>query len=572
MTDTSRDRLGMLAAVALGAAAFFVVAGWWVLIPTNISWLVSGDRAMHQLGWMMFRDAPWSLPPGASPNLGLELANSIALVDGLPLFAIPFKLLGPLLPRPFQYWGDWWLLCFILQSLFGYHLARELGAARIVALLAAGFALIAPAFLFRLPLHMALAGHWTILAALYFYARREPARLRFWLLLLTATAAIHAYLLAMVVGIWFASYLQRSWLKRMGLRHAIVEPLSVVIVVALVLWAVGFFYPGSYASAGYGFYRLNLLGPIITYGDWSKLAPALPHSDYDYEGLSFLGIGVVGALVLAIASGSIRDIGHLIRRRWLLLTLFCLACWVFALSNVIGIGDRETAPIPYGPIETLGAIFRSSGRFVWPVLYLAIIGSVVVSARRMPKAMATVALAFLLAVQVYDSSAGWSFFRGTIPEPAAAWPTPLTSPFWGRAVQAGYTKIRGLPPISRNAGLPRHPDWRWLEYLAATHGLALDTVQLGRIDNAAAQTLVGKANAILDGGPTEPDTLYILDAWAARHLAPHVQSGDLFALVDNRIVFIPGGAGLVDGLGVDPHSAMSSRPWTPPAIWGMSAA
>lgn len=571
MTETSRDRLGTLAAVTLGVAAFFVFAGWWVLIPTNIAWLDYADRAMHTLGWLVYRDTPWSLPPGANPRLGLELSNSIALVDGLPLFAIPFKLLAPLLPHPFQYWGYWWLLCFTLQSLFAYRLARELSAARSIALIVAGFAALAPTFLFRLPLHMALAGHWTILAALCLYARRKPARLRQWLLLLAVTAAIHPYLLAMVGGLWGTSYLQRIWLHQMGLRHAIVEPISVAIILALVLWTVGFLYPGSLAE-GFGYYRLNVLGPLISYGDWSRLAPDLPHSDYDYEGISFLGIGVVGALALAIVSGAIRDFGHLFRRRWLLLTLFCIACWVFALSNVIGVGDRETLPIPYGPIETLGAIFRASGRFVWPLFYLMIVGIVVVSARRMPRAMAAVALTFLLAAQVYDSSAGWSFFRSTLPPPAAAWPTPLTSPFWSRAIIAGYTKLRGLPPISRNRGLPRHPDWRWLEYLAATHGFAVDTVQLGRIDDKTAQSLAARGDAILDGATADPNTLYVLDAWAALRLAPHIKPDDLFALIDNRIVFVPGDARLVDGLGIDPHSAMSARPWTPPAIWGMSAA
>ena len=572
MTETSRDTLGNLAAAALGLVAFFVFAGWWVLIPTNIAWLDAADRAMHQLGWMFYRDAPWTLPLGANPRLGLELSSSIAIVDGLPLFAIPFKLIAPLLPRPFQYWGYWWLACFVLQSVFAYRLARELGATRIVAVLAAGFAVMAPAFLFRLPLHMALAGHWTVLAALSLYARRVPARARLWLLLVGVTAAVHAYLFVMVVGIWFASYLQRLWLRRMGPRHAILEPFAVALVGAIVLWAVGFFYPGSFTSAGYGHYRLNLLGPLITYQDWSRLAPDLPHSDYDYEGLSFLGIGVFGALILALVSGSIRDIGHLVRRRWLLLTLFCLGCSIFALSNVIGIGDRETAPIPYGPVETLGAIFRSSGRFVWPMLYLVIIGMIVVSVRRLPKPVAGIALAVLLAVQVYDSSSGWTYFQKTMPAPSATWPTPLTSPLWDRVVDAGYTQLRGIPPISRNAGLPRHPDWRWLEYFAATHGIALDTVYLGRIDDSAAQALVARGTAILDGAPPEPHTLYVLDAWAALRLGPHVKADDLFALVDSRIVFISGGAQLVDGLGIDPHSAMSARPWTPPAIWGMSAA
>ena len=50
---------------------------------------------------------------------------------------------APLLPHPFQYWGWWWLLCFALQSLFAYRLARELAAPRLVALTAAGFAVIA---------------------------------------------------------------------------------------------------------------------------------------------------------------------------------------------------------------------------------------------------------------------------------------------------------------------------------------------------------------------------------------------------------------------------------------------
>ena len=40
----------------LGVAVFFVFCGWWVLIPTNIAWLDFADRAMHQLGWMFYRE------------------------------------------------------------------------------------------------------------------------------------------------------------------------------------------------------------------------------------------------------------------------------------------------------------------------------------------------------------------------------------------------------------------------------------------------------------------------------------------------------------------------------------
>src|SRR5690606_17841326 len=135
LPERLRDLLAVLLAALMGGTVFLAFCGWWPLLPTNIAWLSDGDRGMHQLGWMFFRDTPWTIPPGASPRLGIELANSIALVDGLPLLAIPFKLIEHWLPRPFQYWGYWLLLSFILHAIFAFRIARELGAGRRIALL-----------------------------------------------------------------------------------------------------------------------------------------------------------------------------------------------------------------------------------------------------------------------------------------------------------------------------------------------------------------------------------------------------------------------------------------------------
>ena len=55
MPEKLRDALGGTAAVFLGIAAFFVFAGWWVLLPQNIAWLDFHDRAMHTLGWFFYR-------------------------------------------------------------------------------------------------------------------------------------------------------------------------------------------------------------------------------------------------------------------------------------------------------------------------------------------------------------------------------------------------------------------------------------------------------------------------------------------------------------------------------------
>ena len=53
------------------------------------------------------------------------------------------------------------------RTFFAWLLAREIGGGRLVALLAAAFALITPALMFRVQMHLALSGHWTVLSALW---------------------------------------------------------------------------------------------------------------------------------------------------------------------------------------------------------------------------------------------------------------------------------------------------------------------------------------------------------------------------------------------------------------------
>ena len=151
----SGKALRFLAAGLVGAGGFFTWAGWKFLDPQNVSWLDSGDRVMHSIGWWFYRTSPWGLPPGINPRNGLEISGSVALSDSLPLFALPFKLLSPLLPTMFQYWGLWLLVCMTLQAVFGYAIGRQLQLSRLASLLLGAAVLLAPAFLWRLPVHMA---------------------------------------------------------------------------------------------------------------------------------------------------------------------------------------------------------------------------------------------------------------------------------------------------------------------------------------------------------------------------------------------------------------------------------
>lgn len=71
------------------------------------------------------------------------------------------------------------------------------------------------------------------------------------------------------------------------------------------MWGAGYFMlKAGVQSGGFGFYRMNLLSLLDSNGVWSQLLPDLPNMPGDYEGFSFLGIGLIllaaAALVVLI--------------------------------------------------------------------------------------------------------------------------------------------------------------------------------------------------------------------------------------------------------------------------------
>lgn len=203
MKLSTTRRVTALLPVLLGILAFFIVVGPRALNPMNIAWLEGGDSATHYLGWAFFRHSPWTFPLGLNPSYGLELSNAVIFSDSNPLFALIFKPFSALLPEPFQYFGFWFLTCFILQSWFGWKLTGLVSRNVVLQLLGAGLFLFVPAMIIRMGVHLSLAGHFLVLAALYLALRPfTQKRCLAWGALLGATALVHAYLLAMVALIW----------------------------------------------------------------------------------------------------------------------------------------------------------------------------------------------------------------------------------------------------------------------------------------------------------------------------------------------------------------------------------
>src|SRR5690554_6787498 len=109
--------------ILLGTILFFVLGGLSILAPSNTGWLMRGplDPQTNLFGWEYFRETPWlQFPLGANPKYGMEIGSSIIFSDSLPLFALLFKVVDPLLPETFQYFGLWVLICVLLQAIFSY--------------------------------------------------------------------------------------------------------------------------------------------------------------------------------------------------------------------------------------------------------------------------------------------------------------------------------------------------------------------------------------------------------------------------------------------------------------------
>ncbi len=529
--------------LAIGAAAFFTVAGPRVLYPTNLAWighlacLGLVDPAQHYLGWLFFRHADWSFPLGLNPDCGLELGSAILFSDSNPLLAFIFKLFGRWLPEPFQYFGIWLLACFVLQAWFGWKLAGRITDRPGIRALASGLFAFSPPMIWRLKGHMNLAAHFLVLAALYLVLERKPRwRRTAWGVLLVVAAWVHSYLLAMVGILWVADLAGRTINRSLPPGKALCEWVLLTAIVSAACWQAGYFSvgPGT-ITGGFGFYRFNLLSLFDSSG-WSYVLHDIPEAGGDYEGFNFLGLGVLlllAACLPALIGGRTGILDRI--RRFPMLAAALAGLTLFALSYKIGVGPYEFhCGLPDSWVYPAN-VFRSSGRMFWPVFYAIVLGVVFVTVRCHPPRTAAVLLVAALLIQVADTSAAWTGIRRNLmPAPATAWATPLEDSFW-EAAALRYRKVRWIPPQNFS------PHWLALSTYAAKHRMGTDAVYLARVGSRKLAAAQAAALRAVETGRYASDTFYVLDDGVTLGAAINLDAGaDVLAHVDGFNVLAPG--------------------------------
>lgn len=398
------------------AIAFIYIYGIKVLNPSYLDWLKAsgGDLTQHYLGWKAYRNSGWHFPIGMADTLEYPHQSSIIFTDSIPVMAVFFKILSPILPERFQYFGLWGILCFVLQGLFAARIIKNFTDNKIAIIIFSVVFLFTPVMLFRMFSHSALAGQWIILLGLepIFAHRKYQNNSKLYLiaaLMGVLSASIHIYFVLMsamiLVGICAADIL----INRNSKRSVILFGEYFLIAVA-TMWMLGGFSGGTNNTGdGLGEYSFNL-NAFFNAQEWSCIFKSLPlYVERQYEGFAWLGAGFVLLLVFALIlyAGGGKNVGH-IKKKWqgviIPLCIVSMISIITACSPVVTFGDKKILeyPLPESIIH-LWRIFRSSGRMAWIAVYIIMLCTCILLAQLLNKRTVIICAAVGLVLQVYDS-------------------------------------------------------------------------------------------------------------------------------------------------------------------------
>jgi hypothetical protein len=538
--------------IFIGLIAFFVIAGPQFLSPTNVAWLVGGDPLQHYLGWAFYRNSPWTWPLGLNPLYGMEFSNSIVFTDSIPLLAIPFKAISHLLPYPFQYFGIWVLLCFVLQSFFAFRLIGLITNSFAIQCLGSILFLFSPPLIFRLSLHESLMGHFFILAALYL--NLKPANDEVsnkiinlhsiaWIFLLAMAIMVHFYLVVMVFALWIADLLKRAFLQKLtSFSAALIEIVTALLVMAFVAWQVGYFAieSASGTTRGFGDFRTNLLALFNSRG-WSYWLRPIPLRDSveaaTGEGFQYLGAGslllLLGA-VYAVIFGKIQFLGaiRLAFKSHLFLMIILISLALISFSNYVGFGPwNMRIPLPDFLLSIL-SIVRSSSRLFWPMHYTILLMIIYVLIKAYSSRSILILFGIAAVLQVVDTSAGWLPIREKVSLISSSqFKTKLQNPFWKNAGQH-------YQHIVTTGG---QENWEEFGIYASENQMSTNIAHIARVDYKKSEQSFSKVNQQLHQGPLDLKTLYVFQDW--KNSPDQIQydpQKDLLARVDGINLLAPG--------------------------------
>ena len=590
---------------SIGFVYYALLTRFHGLNPFDVDWMLpfwrgSIDSATHYLGWEFFRQAPllqW--PPGKSPNLGPMGGSGVALTDSLPLFALIFKPLTFWFSQPFQYFGIWVLTCFVLQAVFAWKLLTIWVKQWEHVVLGTYFFCFAPIFIDRMTVHLALAGHWVILAGLYLLFSPK-SKFKHWVLLAVVSMLVQPYL-AIICGALFFAWVLIALIET-RVYFQVVQKLCIFIGVLFISgWSAGLFFfgLGSAQAAGFGTYSANVLAwvdpgfPWYEKALWSRYLPDQWQNTGQYEGMNYLGSGVLllafVALGYQLIKGTWKSRGMQVAiilsfvtafgrsgstQRDLVFLLGVLSAVVFsvlskhfslnksttvvyvllftsliliAFTYQIFIGDFLVAnfTVPESIIKLLSVV-RTSGRMLWPVTYMLIALVIVLVSRNFRRELASGFIVLVIFFQVFESVGAVGVTKSMF---TRSGPTEvLVSPLWDTLGEK-YQNIAIVLPNDGPILYPTNPDfaapegsflWREIGVFAVKHHMQLNSFYFSREPTLQNESEARLLRTTVNTGEYRKDTLYVFIDSNMWEIAKQKDSGSAFVeVLDSVPVLAP---------------------------------
>jgi len=391
----------------------------------------------HQLGWEWFRQEPWQFPLGNITAYGYPIGTSVTFLDSIPLLAIPFKLIAQWFKPNHQFFGIWELASVVGQMLAGLLILHEFTRSYAVKVLGASLLVLSPPMIFRAFFHCSLSAHWILLLAIWFILLEYRHKLwrGAWICLISVALLTNAYYVPMLLPLWLISIYfrfireKKSWTL---IRNILVDGAAICLAVFLVGYSTGLFSLGyeSASADGYGVFSWNLNGFLNPYDYASNfMKERATGLDQQYEGFSYLGLG--NLLIIPVAAYVFLEKNNLRRSLHFLLPFGAAAIvyMLFALSNRAFLGALPLWDIQLSDsVKTFFNLFRSSGRFIWPVYYFLVLFGIIVMIRnvRFPAPL----LLVVVLLQFYDIQ---PLFESKKLSDLTSYQSPLQSEFWDAA-------------------------------------------------------------------------------------------------------------------------------------------
>ncbi|MBO6213236.1 DUF6311 domain-containing protein, partial [Algoriella sp.] len=488
--------------------------GIGTVIFTNINWLLKArhDWGAHYLGFSFYRISDWSFPIGNINKWYYPIQTNVGLTDSIPLFAIPFKLLSPILPQDFQYIGLFILVSYILNGYFTVKFARLFTTNKLLILFATLFVLISPIVIYR-AIHPSLCAHWLIIGSMYLYFKPVNNKkeaynaLKYQLILLLLSGLIHPYITFMIIGFMVILPLKlHLYDKLISVKKSIIY--IVISMISLILiWAiVGVIFNSTMSvNSGYGLYSWNF-NSFINPDGFSSFLPQLDkYSDRQYEGYSYLGLGMMSLILIStfIIFANYKWIKKY-KTLILIFLLWLIPLTLFGITNVITYNNKllYTIPIPKF-VEDFGSIFRASSRFIWLLYYTIFLGAIFIFIKsKINTIIKVVIMGLIFSLQFYDIK----FLQTYRNLELGKYENPLNEKVWN-SIFSQFNHVSFYPLYTWN--LVNHYDYQDFGYIAYQNNATFTSAYAARTNFDKEQKETKNFLTKINNDQIDENTVYI---------------------------------------------------------------